>query len=266
MSCSCLQNEEGLTISYCRDCAKALEQRSPEWYQARVGFVTGSRVAKVLGAKGTRETYMSHLLAERLIGKPQKYRYVRSLEERVEMEPEARKTYEFDQNCDVLPVGFVHHPTIPRFGCSPDGLVAEDGMIEIKCLDAHNHVRLLEGGCAAQAILDEHLPQVEAGLACTGRVWCDFISYCPDLEDVTDWLHVYTVFREEDSIEALEQAVVRFLADLDGKVAAIKQRRAQPLPQRPRSLKSQLAGSLAMMGSPEKVVSIKKRRRGRQRI
>ena len=127
-----------------------MEQRTPEWYAARCGKVTASRLVDVIartqkGWGAARGKYMEQIIAERLTGRPQDMRNVRSLSERADMEPDARDAYTFYTDNEVEEVGFIQHPSIEYAGASPDGVVADDGMIEIKCLDAATHVRLLSG-------------------------------------------------------------------------------------------------------------------------
>lgn len=229
MDCGCKENDDGLIVQFCRGCAAELKQRTRDWYQARCGFATASKVADLTRTTKTgwstkRDHYMDQLLAERLTGRPQGIKSIRSLDDRADMEPKARDTYSFDYNRKVVEVGFIHHLFIERAGASPDGYVGDDGMIEIKSLDAAQHIKLLEGGKRERDILDEYIPQIRFGLACSSREWCDFVSYCPSMLDEKLKLYVKTYWRDEDEISKLECAVKVFLSELDEKVALIKRR------------------------------------------
>lgn len=205
-----------------------LVQRSKEWFAYRAGRVTGSRIADVITRnkpkKGQdvgeysarRATYMRLIVAERIAGTPQIGRTVRSMDERSELEPEARSAYEFYNDCEVQLVGFVDHPRIPLAGCSPDGFVGDDGTVEFKVPDPAQHCEMIETG----EIDTDYLAQMQFGLACTGRAWCDFSSYCPTMpEDKKLWTRRIT--RLDLVIREMESEVIKFLAEVDAKVASI---------------------------------------------
>jgi YqaJ-like recombinase protein len=250
--CGCIQNEEGERIVFCRHCAASLSQTveddrgrlqlNPEWLQARAGFATGSKVTditKTIYKKGSTEAgkdrawsakrghYADHVLAERLTRAPQGIREIYSLRERRDLEPEARSAYALFRRKQtaklekVVEVGFIHHLFIEGFGCSPDGLCGDEGMIEIKCLDASTHLRLCEGD---ESVIEEYKPQLRAGLSCTNRNWIDFVSYCPPLFQENMDLCVYRFQRSEDEISQLECAVKQFLAEVDDRVRSLRER------------------------------------------
>lgn len=281
MNCGCKENEEGVIVVFCRDCAAVLPQRiedakgylvsNPDWLQARCGFATGSKVGditKTIYKKGSSEAgtdrawstkrghYADLILAERLTGKPQVGREVYSLNERAQLEPAARLAYEWQENCQVEQAGFIYHLSIERFGCSPDGLVGDDGMIEIKNFDAAKHIKLLEGDTS---VLEDHMPQVWSGLACLNRSWCDFVSYCGDMQDEGDKLHITTFWADRDKISALECAVRDFLGEVDKRVLAVQSRSNG---NQDSGMLAQLTGSLAILESPSKVVQMKRKRKG----
>lgn len=205
-----------------------LEQRSEAWREARVGCVTASGVGDIVKQNkngswsAKRANYLDAIVAERMTGKPQDWKEVWSLTQRSEMEPEARACYTFYTGNEVQLVGFVQHPSIPWAGASPDGLINDDGMLEIKCLDAKNHIKLIEGD---ESIMYEYLPQMNFGLGCTGRQWCDFLSYCPAMKDEELKSFVRTVHRSEDGISMLESTVREFLAEVEAKVAKVMEKR-----------------------------------------
>jgi hypothetical protein len=246
MDCACVYDELETRTEVCRLCAAALSQTieddrgrwqlNPEWLQARCGFATGSRVGDITKLvqkkkeKGVvtewkpsadRMKYMDHVLAERLTGRPQGIRKIYSLDERRDLEPEARAAYAFRHDQSVVEAGFIHHLFIDKFGCSPDGLCGDDGMIEIKVLDACNHLKLWEGD---ESVIEEYKPQVRAGLSCTNRNWNDFVSYCPWMLDEKLKLFVRRFERNEDEISALECSVKQFLSEVDDRLRAIQER------------------------------------------
>jgi len=245
-NCFCKYDEYEVRTEVCRHCAAALPQQledgslNPEWLQARCGFATASRaydITKLVQKKkekgivtewkssADRDRYMDQLLAERLTGEPQNGKSVYSLNERLKQEAPARAAYSFFYDREVVQVGFIHHLFIERFGASPDGYVGDNGIIEIKNLDAAQHIKLLEGGEREESVFCEYRPQVNSGLACTNREFCDFISYCPTMLNEEDKLYVRTEWRNESEISALENSVRRFLVELNEKVERIRNRR-----------------------------------------
>lgn len=199
-----------------------MEQGSDEWKAARLGRLTASRIADATdllksgkpGAK--RVTYVGELIAERLTGAAVE-RFQNSLMRHgTEQEPEARALYEFFHGVTVEPVGFVEHPSIAMAGASPDGLVGDDGLIEIKCPATSTHVDTL----LAQAIPEEYVKQIDWQMACTGRRWTDFVSYDPRLPPHMA-MFVCRRERDEAAITALEDAARAFLAEIDAKVDAL---------------------------------------------
>lgn len=199
-----------------------ITQGSDAWKAMRLGKVTASRVADATdllksgkpGAK--RETYLGELIAERLTGIAVEKYQNKLMRWGSAQEPEARALYEFMRSVDVEQVAFVPHPTIPMAGCSPDGLVGDDGMIEIKAPSTSTHVDTL----LAQAVPDEYRKQMLWQMACTGRRWCDFVSYDPRLPPHLS-LFVCRLERDDAAIAELETSVRGFLAEIDMKVDAL---------------------------------------------
>lgn len=195
-----------------------MEQRTDDWYQARLGKVTASRVADVVaktksGYSTSRANYMAELVAERLTGKKGDSYQNAAMQWGTEQEPNARAAYESMQGVLVNETGFVLHPRIPQSGASPDGLVGDDGLVEIKCPFTATHLDFLTGG----EIPEKYMIQMQWQMACTGRVWCDFISYDPRLPERMQ-LKVQRVTCNRQMISDLEQEVTRFLIELDNKV------------------------------------------------
>ena len=196
-------------------------QGSPEWFEARRGNVGASSVYKVM-AKGqgkTRRSYMDELLAEKLGCVIEGFTNA-AMERGTELEPVARSQYEIERDAMVQEAGFIMHPTIAGFGASPDGLVGDDGLIEIKCPNTVTHLATLESG----TIDGKYQWQMLAQMACTGRQWCDFMSYDDRMPD--DLQSVIIRFeRDEKKIAQMETEVSAFVAELNERFQAIKEKR-----------------------------------------
>lgn len=199
-----------------------MEQGSPEWIAARLGKVTASRIADVIaktktGPSASRVNYMAELIAERLTGTRAPSYTNAAMEHGTATEPEARAAYEFQCDVDVIQVGFVPHPVLSsQTGCSPDGLVGDDGLIEIKCPNTATHIDTLLGG----NVPAKYMAQIQWQLACTKRKWCDFVSYDPRLPGNMR-LFVQRVKRDDKMIAELVEAVSLFLDELETKLDAI---------------------------------------------
>jgi hypothetical protein len=204
-----------------------LVQRSLEWRMARVGHVTASKVGDIVRVKkngeatADRANYFDLIIAERMTGQPQDWKEIRSLEDRAKLEPEARGWYSLITGNDVDEVGFIKHPTIEMAGCSPDGMIRKTGGLEIKCLDAKNHIKLFSP-TTRDTILIDYLPQVHFNLACTGRKWWDFISYNKTMQDEAMRMFHLTIKRDDHIIAKIESAVTAFLAEVENKIAALR--------------------------------------------
>lgn len=198
-------------------------QGTEEWKAIRCGKVTASRVADVIaktktGYGASRANYMAELIAERLTGAPAEHYTNAAMQWGTEKEPEARTAYEFWHDIEVTQVGFVHHPVIPMTGCSPDGLIGEDGGIEIKAPNTATHLDTLLG----QSVPGKYQTQIQWQLACLGRKWIDFVSYDPRLPEHMR-LFVKRVERDDKLIAELETEVLKFLSELDGKLASLNE-------------------------------------------
>lgn len=186
-------------------------QGSPEWHALRCGKVTASRVADVIaktksGWGASRFNYAAELIAERLTGTTAEGFTSSAMQWGTDQEPMARMAYEFLHNVTVEQVAFVGHPTIQDAGASPDGTVGEDGLVEIKCPNTATHIDTL----IAQTIPIKYITQMQWQMACTGRKWCDFVSYDPRLPESMQ-VFVKRVARDEAYIAELEKEVVAFL-------------------------------------------------------
>ncbi len=199
-------------------------QGSQEWLQLRAGRVTASRVADVVartksGYGASRANYMAELIAERLTGIPAPSFTNAAMQHGVEREPHARRAYAELMGVEVVEVPFVEHPEIPMFGCSPDGLVGDDGLVEIKAPNTATHLETL----LTETVPGKYVTQMQVQMACTGRAWCDFASFDPRLP-ANMALFVRRIDRDVSLILELESEVAAFLAEIDAKVEALTER------------------------------------------
>lgn len=195
-----------------QDCTH-LEQGSEEWRLARLGYVSASSIGQVMakGAGKTRQAYLEKVVAERLTQELGDGFTNASMEWGVQNEAHARATYEVMNSVFVDKTGFWKHPTIQWLGASPDGLVGDDGLIEIKCPNTTTHIAYIKDGkCPA-----EYYKQIQCQLWVTGRKWCDFISYDPRVKKTNLQIFICRVERDEELIAEMESEVHKFLADVE---------------------------------------------------
>ena len=196
-----------------------MEQRTADWYQARLGKVTASRVAELMaktkaGYSASRANYMAELIVERLTGQPAEGFTSAAMQWGIDTEPHAKAAYCFLRDATVIDCGFVLHPSIIDFGASPDGLVGDDGLVEIKCPNTATHIDTLLGN----AVPAKYFTQMQVQMACTGRKWCDFVSFDPRLPGELQ-LFCELVERDDVMIAKIEAEVIAFLAEIDEKIA-----------------------------------------------
>lgn len=197
------------------------EQGSAEWLEIRLGKVTASRVSDVIaktksGYSTSRANYMAQLVAERLTGKPQESYSNAAMQWGVDTEPLARSAYEFRTDATVTPAWFIDHPKIPMTGASPDGLIGDVGLVEIKCPQTATHIETLLG----KSIPSKYEAQMMWQMACTGAMWCDFVSFDPRLPESMR-LFTARLHRDDAKIKELEKEITTFLSELDAKVKAL---------------------------------------------
>lgn len=189
------------------------EQNSPEWHAARLGIPTASRFDEVLAeGKGsapskTRRTYMLKLMGEKLTGE-QMYDYQNSHMERGHtMEDDARRLYVFAKDVEVQRVGFVRNEFTANLvaGCSPDSLIEDDGMLEIKTKLAHLQLEVL----LSDELPPAHKAQVQGQLWVAEREWVDFCSYWPKLPPF-----IKRVYRDDVYIKHLAKGVEIFCNEM----------------------------------------------------
>lgn len=196
-------------------------QGTPEWLALRLGKVTASRVSDVIaktksGYSASRANYMAQLIAERLTGVVQDSYSNSAMQWGTETEPQARLAYEFDQGVVVEQVAFVPHPKIDHSGCSPDGLIGSEGLVEIKCPNTNTHLDTL----IEQAVPGKYKAQMQFQMACTGRAWCDFVSYDPRLPENMQ-LYIQRVERDDKYIKEIEGEIASFLTEMSMKLSKL---------------------------------------------
>lgn len=192
-----------------------MEQRTDEWFAARLGKVSASRVAEVIaktktGPSASRRNYAVELALERITGTRQERYQNAAMQRGTDLEPLARAAYEAATGQLVEEVGFILHPSIKSAGASPDGFVGGDGLVEIKVPNSATHLdTMLAGKADAQ-----YLPQMHWQMACTGRKWCDFVSFDPRFPEEKQLL-IARVHRDEVVITELEAEVTKFLDEVE---------------------------------------------------
>ena len=199
-----------------------MDQRSDEWFAARLGKVTASRVADVVartktGYGASRANYLAELVAERLTGVKAEGFTNAAIQWGSDQEPEARLAYEFRTDAAIEEVGFIPHPAIEMSGASPDALVGDEGLAEIKCPNTSTHIETLLTG----VIPSRYETQMLWQMACTGRAWCDFASFDPRLPEEMR-LFVKRFPRDDARIAELEDEVRTFLFELDTTVRRLE--------------------------------------------
>ena len=199
-----------------------MQQRSEEWFKARLGKVTASKLSDVMattksGESAYRRTYRHQLVTERLTGKQTEIYINQAMQHGMDTEDEARDFYVF-KYADVEEVGFIDHPTIDMAGASPDGLVGTDGLIEIKCRQPQNHTETL----ISHQIPSRYKLQMYWQMACTGRKWCDYVSYCPSFPENLKMV-VIRLHWDDEQIKLLEESVTKFLTEVKDTVDFIKE-------------------------------------------
>ena len=201
-----------------------MEQRTPEWFAARLGRVTASRVADIVaktktGYSTSRMNYLAELICERLTGMQGASYTNAAMLWGVEVEPQARSAYEGATGSLVVELGFAPHNAIPMAGASPDGLIGDDGLVEIKCPITATHIETLLG----QSVPGRYNTQMQWQMACTGRKWCDFVSYDPRMPEGMQ-IFIKRVDRDNVAIAELEREVVNFINELDSKIIQLKEK------------------------------------------
>lgn len=178
------------------------EQGSQEWLQSRLGKPTASNFGKLITPTGkpsaSADSYINELIAQKITGELPEFFKSEAMERGNELEPHAKASYEFTHDVDVVEVGLCLHDEY-ECGASPDGLIGEDGGIEIKCPLPHTHVAYLRAG----EVPSKYIPQIQGCMWITGRKWWDFMSYHPAMENL-----IVRVERDDEYIQKLADAVI----------------------------------------------------------
>lgn len=198
-----------------------LDQGTPEWLAARAGMITASRIADLMaktktGESASRSNYRAQLVAERLTGKPQDSFSNAAMQWGTEQEPMARSAYEILRGEMIEQVGFVPHPEIEKSGASPDGLIGADGLIEIKCPNTATHIEYAVSGKPPSKYLLQMLWQME----CTGRKWCDFVSYDPRMPPDMQ-LFVVRINRDDERIKEIKTEVIKLNSEIADQISQL---------------------------------------------
>jgi putative phage-type endonuclease len=199
-----------------------IEQRTDEWFAQRLGKVTASRVADVIaktktGPSASRDNYATQLVLERLTNAKGEFFTNAAMQWGTDTEPMAKQAYELKRNVFVDEVGFIDHPTIDMSGASPDGLVDKTGLVEIKCPESKTHMEYLLSGKPPA----KYIPQMMWQMACTGREWCDFVSFDPRFPTN---LQIFVIKVEYDPtyVRMLELEITQFLDEVSKKVEILR--------------------------------------------
>ena len=199
-----------------------IEQGTEEWLKIRLGKVTASGVADVLaktktGVSASRGNYLIKLAIQRVTGVVEESFTNDAMQWGKDHEDQARVAYEVASGNFVDQVAFVDHPTIKWFGASPDGLINQDGLVEIKCPNSATHWSYIKDDGPPT----KYYIQMQAQMACTGRSWCDFVSYDPRMPERSQ-LFIKRVMREDAYIAEMEAEVKKFLDEVAVEVNLMK--------------------------------------------
>jgi len=203
-----------------------MEQRTEEWFAARCGKVTASRVADIIaktktGYSTSRDNYLAQLVCERMTGKPAESYLNAAMQWGTDQEPFARAAYEAAKDVLVDELGFAVHPTIAMAGASPDGLVGEFGLVEIKCPNTATHIDTL----LTQIVPTKYITQIQWQLSCTQRQWCDYCSFDPRMDEGLQ-LFIKRVEYDPIYVSQLEKEVINFLMDVEDKIQKLNKLKA----------------------------------------
>lgn len=201
--------------------ALELIQGSDEWRLARVGSLGASRLHDAIartktGYGASRANLMAELICERLMGQPAERFVSSAMAHGTETEPEARSAYVFYTSNSVIEVGLIRHPKIEQSHGSPDGLVNDDGMLEIKCPQSAGHLETL----LTQKIPERYVTQMMWQMAVSGRQWVDYVSYNPSFPENMR-LFIKRVMRDDKRINELETEVAGFFLELAVKLSQL---------------------------------------------
>ena len=199
-----------------------MDQRTDEWFKSRLGKATASRIADIIaktktGPSASRENYVVQLVLERITQTKGESYSNAAMQWGTETEPLARQAYELKRGLFVDEVGFIDHPTIANSGASPDGLVGTDGLVEIKCPNSATHMETL----VTRKIPQKYIPQMTWQMACTGRSWCDFVSFDPRFPEHLQ-IFIERIEYDPTYVRMLELEVTQFLDEVEKKVEILR--------------------------------------------
>ena len=203
-----------------------ITQGSELWFLQRLGKVTASRVADVIaktktGISASRESYCVELALERLTGQRQESFTNGAMQWGTDTEPKARAAYEAKTGAMVEEVAMISHPAIDLCGASPDGLIDADGLIEIKCPNSATHAKTLLSGKPD----NKYITQMMWQMACTGRQWCDFVSFDPRFPEHLQ-LFITRIPKDAEVVAELEKQVTEFLQEVAATVEKLNNLKA----------------------------------------
>ena len=192
-----------------------MEQRSEAWFAAKAGKFSASEMADLLSGGGkkitaTRSNLIARKVAERLTGVMEQGYTSAAMQHGIDHEDDARNLYFVSRELPIDEEGFIDHPSIPYSGCSPDGMVSDDGLVEIKCPNTATHIEYLR----TKKVPNKYLYQMQWQMACTGRKWCDFVSYDPRMPTRLQLLIIH-VPRDDELIATLEDAVNKGVQEVE---------------------------------------------------
>jgi len=195
-----------------------IEQGTAEWHELRRGKVTASRVADILaktktGPSASRQNYLIELALQRITKTIQPSYTNDAMAWGTATEPQARVAYEVETNNFVDQVPFIDHPSIEWFGCSPDGLVGADGLLEIKCPNSATHWEYFK----SKEPPKKYFIQMQAQMAVTEAKWCDFVSFDPRMPERSQLL-IVNVPRDPEFILYMETEIKQFLSEVEAEV------------------------------------------------
>ena len=189
------------------------EQRTEGWYAARLGVPTASSFGRLITPTGKRaasaDAYIDELIAEKLTGEAKFFPTTAAMQHGIDTEPKAREYYEFMYEKKVEEIGLCLHDELEA-GASPDGLVGDDGLLEVKCPQAHTMVKYWRDYNQKQRMAQEYVPQVQGQLWITGRQWCDFLCYHEGIKPL-----LVRVERDEEYIAELSAIVTKAVETID---------------------------------------------------
>jgi putative phage-type endonuclease len=198
-----------------------MQQRSPEWYAERLGIPTASRISDVMaetknGPAASRQNYLAELVIERLTGMPTESFTSPAMLRGIELEDVARTEYEIRTEDFVDQIGFIRHPDI-EMGASPDGLVGNNGLVEIKCPNSATHLKTLLKG----DIKPEYIWQMQCQMTCTDREWCDFVSFDDRFPGDYSFCCI-RVYRDDNAIIKMLNNTEKFISEIYETLSKLK--------------------------------------------